>query len=351
MKKKSIFSLAALVAVAVVFAFILQSHKKNNQAELNIVAETNSEVSVRAAVVGKQDLSTAFTANGTFLPVTRAQVSAELGGQVEAIYVEEGDVVKPGQVIANLTGDKTDVSLNNAKANLETAVSALARYEAAFKTGGITELQLDQAKLQVANAQAQYKSAELNSGDTRIRSKVGGIVNKKLVEVGTVIGPGTGIIEVVDITSLKLKVEVDEMLVSRLSVGEEVKIKPSVGQETFSGKISFIAPASNGALKFPVEITMDNQQGKLRAGMYATASFSGPDKRTALTLHREAFVGSLSDKLVFVVRQDTALLTEIQTGENFGDRIEVLGGLKEGDVVVTSGQINLKDKTPVRILE
>ena len=351
MKKKSIITILALLGVAVVFFLILQNNKQKNQAELDIVAQTNAEVAVRVAAVKQEQISGQFSANGTFLPETEAQVSAELGGQLVAIYVEEGDQVKAGQVIARLSGDKIDVSVANAKAVLDNAISTLQRYDAAFKTGGITAVQLDQARLQVENAKANYESASLNSGDTAIRSKVNGIVNKKLVEVGSVVGPGTTIIEVVNISSLKLRVEVDEAVVSQLEKGAPVKVLPSATADTLNGSINFIAPASNGALKFPVEITIDNKERNLRAGMYATAVFNREGVQNVLTIPREAFVGSVSDNRVFVIENGKAMLTSIQSGVNYGGKIQVVAGLKAGDQVVVSGQINLLDDTAVRVLE
>lgn len=351
MKKKSIIIIVVLVGVAAAFFFILENNKKKNQAELEIVAQDNTEVTVRATPAQRESISGQFNVNGTFLPKKTAQVSAEVGGQIDAIYVEEGDLVNKGQVIAKLSGDRMNVNLNNAKATLDNAISALNRYEAAHETGGVTALQLDQARLQVENARAQFRAAQLNSGDTNVRAEINGIVNKKIVEVGAVVGAGTPILEIVDISSLKLKVEVDEALVSQLQTGDIVSIVPSATRDTIKGKINFIAPSSNGALKFPVEITVDNSAKNLRAGMYGTASFNRTGVNDVLTVPRDAFVGSVSDNKVFVVRDNVAHLTIILSGVNYGDKVEVVGGLEAGDLVVTSGQINLTDNTPVRILE
>ncbi|WP_423819058.1 efflux RND transporter periplasmic adaptor subunit [Salinimicrobium sp. TIG7-5_MAKvit] len=351
MKKKSIITIVALVGVAVAFFLILQNNKSKNEAELEIVAQKNTEVSVRTANVTSENISGQFTVNGTFEPETRANISAEMGGQIVEIYVEEGSEVKKGQVVAKLSGDKINVNVNNAKANLDNAESTLSRYEAAFQTGGVTAVQLDQARLQVQNARAQYKSAQLSSGDTNVRSKISGIVNKKMVEEGMVVGAGTPIIEVVNISSLELRVEVDEAMVSRIKIGDTVNVVPSVTKDTIKGKISFIAPASNGALKFPVEITVENENGQRKAGMYATAVLNETGNDNVLTIPREAFVGSVSDNKIFVVENGTAQLKEIQTGINYGDKVQVTAGLNEGDVVVTSGQINLTDNTAVNILK
>lgn len=350
MNKKSLLSILAVVAVAVGFYFILQKNKAKNEEQVAIVAEKNTEVAVRAVPAQYEDNHNEISVNGTFLAKTTANISAEMGGQLVALYVKEGSYVRPGQVIAKLKGDKLNVNTTNAQANLDQALSALARYEAAYKTGGVTALQLDQARLQVKNARAQLQSAQLQSGDTNVIAKVGGIVNKKNVELGTVVGAGTTIVEVVDISSLKLEVEADESLVPHLANGNIVKVKPSVMDETIDGRITFIAPASNGALKFPVEITIPNN-GTLKAGMYGTAIFTRNDTGRTMVIPRDAFVGGVSDNQVFVVRNGEAHLIKIQSGVNFGDKVEVLGGLKEGEMVIVSGQINLSDKTKVKVIK
>ena len=351
MKKKTIITIVAVVSIAVAFFLILQNNKQENEEELQIVAKENAEVAVNTAIAQREKIDGSFAVNGTFLPEKRVQISAEMGGKIAAIYVEEGDVVEQGQVIARLMGDKTNVNLSNAKVNLENAISNLNRYEAAYKTGGVTAAQLDQAKLQVENARAQYESARLSSGDTKIRSKINGIVNDKMVEAGMVVAPGTPIVEVVDISTLDLKVEIDEALVNQLENEDTVQVVPSATEDTIEGRITFIAPASNGALKFPVEVTVSNSEGRLRAGMYGTAVFNQETQNDVLVIPREAFVGSVSDNQIFLIKNDTAYLTKIQTGINYGAKVQVTGGVDQGDVVVTSGQINLTDATAVEVIK
>ena len=351
MKKNTIISILAVLAIGVVAFLILQNNKKKNEAQVAVVAETNKDVAVRVATVGAEEISGEFAVNGTFLPNRQANIAPEMGGQLIALHVKEGSYVRAGQSIGRLAGDKVNVNVSSAKANLANAQAALNRYEMAYKTGGVTALQLDQARLQVKSAKDQLQSANLVSGDTNIISKISGIVNQKFVEVGSVVAPGTPIVEVVDISAVKLKVDVDQSLVSQLALGNTVKVKPDVIEGDLDGRITFIAPAASGALKFPVEITVQNSFNKLKAGMYGTATFNRAGTANVLTVPREAFVGSVSDNTVFVVRDNTAYLTKVQSGMNYGNKVEIVSGLKAGDVVVTSGQINLLDKTKIRILK
>lgn len=351
MKKNTIITILAILGIFAAIFLILQNNKKSNEEKVAIVAEKNTDVAVRTAAVQSEDISGEFSVNGTFLPNRQAQISAEMGGQLISLHVKEGSYVRAGQSIGRLGGEKVNVNVSSARANLDNAQMALNRYEQAYKTGGVTALQLDQARLQVKNARAQLQSANLTSGDTNIISKVSGIVNQKFVEVGSVIGAGTPIVEVVDISSVKLKVDVDQSMVSQLAVGNTVTVKPDVIDGTVEGRITFIAPSASGALKFPVEITVQNTASQLKAGMYGTAQFNRAGTESVLTIPREAFVGSVSDNQVFVVRNNEAVLTKIQSGINYGDKVEVVSGLKAGDQVVTSGQINLTNKAKVRVLK
>ena len=147
--KKIITTVLILTLAAGGAYYILQKNKEKNAAQVAVVAEKNTDVVVRTAKVAYENINDEFTVDGNFLANTQATIAAETGGQIVALYVKEGSSVGVGQVIAKLKGDKYDVNVNNAQANLEQAISALNRYEAAYKTGGVTALQLDQARLQV----------------------------------------------------------------------------------------------------------------------------------------------------------------------------------------------------------
>src|SRR5690606_14197599 len=97
----------------------------------------------------------------------------------------------------------------------------------------------------------------------------------------------------------------------------------------------------------------NNPNNELRAGMYGSALFSSKeaDKTPVTTVSRNTFVGSISNNEIYVVRDGVAHLTKITSGRNFGDKVEVLGGLKEGDIVVVSGIINLTDGANITVIE
>ena len=275
-----------IIAIAVVGlgAYILTKNKEKNQAETEIISKENSSVAVKTDTVTSMVPDMDYVANGTFAPSQELSFSAEKAGRVVKVLVDEGDKVHVGQVLAVVKGDQLSIELQNAQASYQNALTDSQRYENAFSTGGVTQQQLDQAKLKLTNAKAALDQAKINYGDASIKSSINGIVNKRNIEPGSVLAPGTMMFELVNVSTLKLMVNVDEQHVANLKIGAPINVKASVyPDKEFKGKITFIAPKADGSLNFPVEIEIaNNADNELKAGMYGTATFtsaSGPQKR------------------------------------------------------------------------
>ncbi len=354
--KKTIITIAVIVGALVLIGIILTNNKKENKEKTDIVAQTNASISVKVATVATKEVNLDFVANGNFEPTQELNFSAEKSGKVISVLVKEGDYVKVGQTLATMRGDVVNVNAQTAQATYQNALSDYNRYENAFKTGGVTKQQLDQARLQMVNAKANLTQANINVGDTRIKAPINGYINKKFIEPGSMLTgmPATEMFEIVNVSKLKLTVAVNESQVAGLKLGNTVNVKASVyPDKNFSGKITFIAPKSDASLNFPVEIEIaNNTSNDLKAGMYGTAEFgSKQQKQSLMIVPRNAFVGSVSSNQVFVVENNIAKLTKVTAGRIFGDQVEILGGLTDGQTVVVTGQINLQDGNTVEIIK
>ncbi len=354
MKKKLIYILAIVASFALI-AFVLTGNKNKNQEEQNIVSLKNSSVAVRIDTVATRVVNQDFLANGTFAPSQELRFSAENSGRVLKVLVDEGSTVRIGQTLAIIKGDKLSVDVQSARAAYQNALADSKRYENAFATGGVTQQQLDQARLNLSNAKARLDQANLSFGDATVKATINGIVNKRMIEPGSVVSPGTELFELVNTSKLKLSVTVPEAQIPSLKVGSPVKVKASVyPDKEFSGKITFIAPKADASLNFPVEIEISNNpDNELKAGMYGTALFSssGAQATPIRTISRTAFVGGVNAGQVYVVKDSVAGLRKIVPGRVLGQEVEVLSGLEDGELVVTSGQINLSEGAKVSIIK
>ncbi|MFZ0595678.1 MAG: efflux RND transporter periplasmic adaptor subunit [Flavobacterium sp.] len=354
--KKTILTIVIIIAALGVIGYVLNNNKKENKAKTDIVAEKNASISVKVAPVKTEEVSLDFVTNGNFQPIQQLTFSAEKSGKVISVLAKEGDYVKVGQTLLTVRGDVINVNAQQAQAVYANAKSDYSRYENAFKTGGVTKQQLDQAKLALTNAQSSLTQANINVGDTRVKAPISGFINKKYIEPGSILAgmPATALFDIVNVSKLKLVVTVNETQVASLKKGDNVNVTASVyPDKTFTGKITFIAAKADESLSFPVEIEIaNNSNNDLKAGMYGTANFaSKQQKQHLMVVPRNAFVGSVSSNEIFVVENGIAKLKKVTAGRILGDQVEIVNGLSDGETVIVTGQINLQDGNTVEIIK
>jgi membrane fusion protein (multidrug efflux system) len=354
---KRVITIIIVVVVALgAIAYVLSNNKKKNEEKTAFIAKGGGAVAVRVATVEQKVVDLDFSANGNFIPKQELNFLSENAGRVTAIYVDEGSKVSKGQVLARVDAEIINTDRETAEANYQNAVKDEARYQSSFQTGGVTQQQLDQAKLSTRNAKLRLQASQRKLSDANIKSPINGIINKRYIEVGAFVNTqGTQLFEIVDVSKLKLKVNVNESQVASLKIGDKIAIKSSVfPNDRFSGQVTFIAAKADATLNFPIEIEVsNNQNNSLKAGMYGTAVFNFPKQAPSILIPRTSFVGSVSSNQVFILDKsnNTSKTRTVVTGRILGDNVEILDGLKEGETVITSGQINLADGTAVSIVK
>lgn len=353
MKKSLIYIVVAALLIGW-GAYTIVGNKEKQKQEVAEVAKQVDKINVNVVTASRENINTNYSANGTFIPKQETNQAADISGRVVSVYVKEGSRVGAGQVLASIKRDAIEVDVTQAQNNLQNAIIDNQRYENAYKTGGVTKQQLDNSRLQLKNAQAALRSQGVRMNDTKVRAGISGTINKKMVEPGAVVSPGTPLFEIVNINSLKLAVLVDESQVGKIQIGQQVDINVNVlPDETFTGRISFIAPKSDASLNFPVEVEVANN-GKLKAGMYATALFktnNGAENQNMLTVPAEAFVNGVSSGQLFIVENGKAKMVTVQVGKVYGNKVQIISGLNGGEQVITSGQINLDNGSKINIVK
>lgn len=349
--KKIIITIVIVIGVAVLIGVVLTNNKKENQEKTDIISRGSGAVFVRTTTVEKAPINLNFTANGNFAAWQDLSLLAENNGRVTRILVEEGARVNKGQVLARIDDEYLTLELKTAEDELAKLRTDQKRYESSFATGGVTQAQLDDINLSLRNAENRVQQAKRRLEDAYVKAPFAGIINKRNIELGTYVSPGTAIFDIVDVSRLKLLVNANEFQVVNLHVGQTVKIKTSVFPNSeFTGKISFIAAKADNTLNYPVEIQVNNSSSQtLKAGMYGTALFELPEEAPNIVIPRTAFVGSVSTNEVYVLENDSiARIRKVTAGRILGERVEILDGLQEKETIIISGQVNLVDGIEVK---
>ncbi|GGG89156.1 MexH family multidrug efflux RND transporter periplasmic adaptor subunit [Parapedobacter pyrenivorans] len=348
--KRIIVTIVVVAGLLALIGWVLTNNKKENEAKTAVVAETGGATVVKAATVSRQPIVLDFSANGNFAANQDLKLLSEVSGRITKLLVREGARVNRGQVLALVDPELTNLDKQVAEENLQKLKTDYARYKSSYETGGVTKSQLDDIELQLRNAEIKLQQESRRVADANIKAPINGTINSRSVEIGTYLSPGTELFEIVDLSQLKLKVTANETQVVNLNVGDEVTITSTVfPAKEFTGKVSFIAAKADNTLNYPVEIIINNSAtSELRAGMYGTAHFKFPQQEPTILIPRGAFVGGVNSNQVYVLGADSAAaIRKVIAGRIFGEQVEIVKGLEEGETVITSGQINLVDGAKV----
>jgi RND family efflux transporter MFP subunit len=311
-------------------------------------------VSIEQAV--KKNLSETLSIVGVINANNDVNIISETSGKVTQVFAKVGDYKSAGSVIVQVDDELKKAALMSAEANYEKAKKDYERFQELYKQKSATDAQLDQAKLGAAMAEAQYIVAKRQYEDTKIKTPISGVVTSRNVDVGSMVmgaPQATLVANIVDISRLKVKLNVSESDVFKLKVGDQVSVTTDVYPGvTFKGRIETISSKADEAHTYPVEVSVLNERtNPLKAGMFAKVTFSSIENREAVVIPREALVGSIKNPQVYVVENGTAKLRNLVVGEEADTKIQVLQGLMEGETIVVNGQNNLVDGVTVEIVK
>jgi membrane fusion protein (multidrug efflux system) len=351
---------------------------------LNDAASSDAvAVTVKAAPVERTEWIRIVAISGNLRTLSMVDVKPEVGGRLVDTLVQEGDLVRKGQLLAEiddvnyrLACDQAEASLKVAQAGLERALVSAEyartekeRADNLLKSGGITqkdhqaaatgmkeaETQVGLAKAQCAQAEAALAIAKKALGDCKIFAPAGGHVQKRYFDAGSLLSPGVSIFTLVDNSRLELECVVPSYYLASVSLGQKAEFTtPSWGEKRFEGVVSAINPTiqpENRSVR--IKLKVQNKKMELRDGMYARGEITTERKKDVLVIPRDSLIPeeNVSDYGdVFVVVNGKAERRRIRIGDNRQDRIWVREGLQEGEWVVLERGPSLRDGTEVRIV-
>jgi len=282
-----------------------------------------------------------------------AEVVAKGGGEVRQLFVEEGDVVKAGQVMARLDGDRLRLEVAQTEANLRKLERDYKRQLELSQKGLVAQGTAENAKFDLDALRAAYDRARLELGYTEIRAPIDGVVSARHIKVGNTIAPNDPTYRVTNLDPLVAYVHIPEKEFRKLAPQQAAEVVvDALGGDRFAGVISRISPTvdpKTGTFRARVEV--QDPTGRLKPGMFARVNIVYERRENALQVQRSAIVDADGTQSVFVVADGKAEQKAVQTGLANNGWIEITGGLQGDEKVVVVGQGGLKTGTVVKVVD
>jgi len=350
---KRFITIAVVIILTGMIAFRLMQNKKTIEARAQVEDNSNQVVSVNVYKAEKKIAEKKLKMVGTAIANQVIDIKSEVQGKIISLNITLGQKVSQGQVLAKIDDRLRSLAVDNAQQRLADAKQNFERFKNLYEGGAASKAQFDQYSLAYENARNQVDQARKELSSTTVTAPISGIITSKQAEEGSFTTMGSPIATVVDISKLKIQLNISENDVYALNLGDEVTITTTVFPGVnYHGKVTFISPRGDEAHNYPVELSIENKKDKqLKAGTYVDVTFNKQSNVPTLQIPREALVGSIKDAKVYIAdKENTVQLKPIVIGNDYGQYLEVIEGLSEGDIIVTSGQINLTNGAKVVII-
>lgn len=347
---KRIIIIAISLAVLVFMVFRLSFNYKKVNANKNVSTDL-SYVSVNVFPVTKMSITDSLLLTGYMEAYSEIDIAAEAQGTITSLNVSLGEEKSKGSIIATIDDKLKKLAVQTAGISVAKLKKDLERYKNLYNGGSATEQQLNEAQTLHDNAEILLEQAEKQLSYATVKSPISGVIVKKQAEEGEYINIGSPIATIVDISRLKIKLNVSEANVYTLKLNDRAIITTDVYPGvTFEGNISFISSQGDDSHNYPVEIVIpNNSKYSLKSGTFANVLIKLPVVSGSLYIPRESLLGSIADASVYVAENDKAVLRKIVVGSGNDKYIKVISGLKEGEKVIVNGQINLSNNKKIKI--
>jgi len=339
--------------LAVMFSVVIYSCGGNTEGETTPKTEEQKLQLVKVKAVESSTFADDFRVLGIIYPFTSAKVSSEEGGLIISLNKDKGSYVSRGEVIARIKKDVEIATYEQTEAQIELARINYEKQKQLFEDNATTEIQYLTAKWQYEAALKGQDVLKQRLKTGVIRSPISGIVDEKFMNRGEMSAPGSPIVNIIDVSRVKISAGVPEMYLPKIKMGQSVTVTIDVlpGVE-FEGKISYIAPALQGASRtFEVEVIIGNKDRLLKPGMNANVLILESTQHNAVVIQQDLIVDYGEEQYVFIVNGDVVQKRTLKLGGRNGNMVLIEQGLNPGDLLITEGFQALKDGEKIQVVQ
>lgn len=306
---------------------------------------------VEAIEAATEKVDVTVSALGTLQADQAITVTPEITGIVTSIDFEDGERIEQGDVIITIDDKDLKARLAQAEARLTLTRANYQRAERLLKQGSGTARARDEAVNDFKSAEAEVAATKTALDKATITAPFSGIIGLRQVSLGQYVTAGQPIATLADVDNLRIDFRVSEVFLTKIAKGQNVSVVfDALPGETYKGVISAIDPVvSVDGRSLSVRALLTNDSGKLRPGLFGRVEIV-TEVRDSILLPESAIVASPEGgEAVFKVTDGRAKMMPVTLGERRPGEVEILSGVEEGDTIIVSGQLKIRDGDGVEI--
>jgi membrane fusion protein (multidrug efflux system) len=343
---------AATIALGALIAPKLPGHAEpaaKPRSSARIAAASPVELAVATYTVVASPLVESITSTGSLLAAESVTLQAEAAGRVTRIHFEEGSKVRKGDLLIKLNDLELQAMRDRARYKRELAVIRERRIQQLIGKGVARQEEFDTASNERKILDAELALVEAQIEKTEITAPFAGIVGLRYVSEGAFITPATAVATLQRTSDLKIEFSLPEQYAARVRIGMPLQFTVSGDGQKHDGKVYAVDTQIDTRTRtVSVRARCPNSSGRLLPGNFATVEMQLSTLVDALVIPATAILMGTVEKSVFVIEDGKARRRAVTTGLRLEDRVQILSGLKPGEIVVTSGLQQVRDGSPVR---
>ena len=315
-------------------------------------SNNKKKTNVRLKEIKPETLKIQTTYVGSLLPNQRVLMRSQIDGVIENINFEEGDEITKEKKLIDISTKELQLKLKIAIADSNLAEINIKRDEKLASSNLISSSQLDQTRTRAESARLNKELARISLKKSLISSPLDGTVKTRHVKVGEFVRKGDKLVEILDLSRVIVKVNIPELEILEIKIGQKVEIALYIMEEIiFSGEVKNIGlEADSNNRTFPVEIHVSNSERMLRPGMLARSTFTKSIDDEQIVIPRHTILEKERGRVVYVFDKGKVFQRDIQVGLSQKDQVQVIRGLKKGELIVVEGHNKLSDGEEVNVV-
>lgn len=354
MKKYLKWGLVALIILGTaVFGFYQLMPKENKELAL---ADTQPKggkkvLEVSARIISPRLLTDEIPVIGRLVPDEEVQLSFETSGKITDIYFQEGSSVKKGTLLAKVNDAQLQAQLARLEAQVPLAEERVYRQSTLLQRDAVSKEALEIVKTELATLNADIDKTKAQIEQTELRAPFDGVIGLRQVSVGSYASPSTVVAKLTSVTPIKIEFSVPERYASEVKRGTNLEFTVEGKLEAFKAQV-YATEASLDAETHTllVRALYPNANGELLSGQYAGIRLKQKEVADAIAIPSEAIVPEMGKNKVFVYRDGKAEPVDVVTGIRTDSEIQIVSGLEFGDTILTSGTLQLRKGSAVKIV-